>query len=151
MRRYFVTLLGPLAVLLVAAIVVHASGPRLGLGVMLLTLATFVVAPAWGGWLLVVRAKVSPWAAAFCGPALLFIDTFVFGYLPSLVAGRFSSVENHAPDKLILGSPELTLLVGMLVGYALLFPLSLGIAGIGAYIGVRDLRKAAKPKVNLGQ
>jgi hypothetical protein len=143
MRRYIVTLLGPLAVLLVGAVVVHASGPRTGLGLMLLTLGTFVVAPAWGGWLLVVRANVSPWAAAFSGPALVFVDTFIFGYLPSLLAGRFSSVENHVPDKLLLGSPELTMLVGMLVGYLLLFPVSLGIAGLGAYVGVRDLRRAA--------
>jgi len=33
-------------------------------------------------------------------------------------------------------------LVGMLIGYILLFPISLGIAGLGAYIGVRDLRRS---------
>jgi hypothetical protein len=141
-ERYAVILLGPLVILLVDAVFVHVF--PLSLGVMLLTAGAYLVAPAWAGWLLVTRAKVSPWAAAFSGPVLLFIDAFIFGYLPSLAIGRFSSVAHHAPDKLILGSPEFTTLIGFLVGYLLLFPISLGIAGIGAYIGVRDLRNSQR-------
>ena len=44
MERYIVTLLGPLTVLLVSAIFVHASSPSLSLGVMLTTLGAYLIA-----------------------------------------------------------------------------------------------------------
>jgi hypothetical protein len=142
MDRYVTTLVGPLAVLLIAAIFVHAFS--LSLGVMLLSVGALILAPAWAGWLLVVRAKISPWAASFSGPLLMLVDVFIFGYLPSLALGRFSSAMPDVPEKLVLGSPQLTLFVGVLVGYLLLFPISLAIAGLGAYIGFRDSRTSQR-------
>jgi hypothetical protein len=138
--RYLRTLAPPLVLLLLSAIFVHVASVY-SLGAMLVTLGAYLIAPAWGAWLLVVRERISPWAAAYCGPALIFIDVFLFGYLPSLALGRLSALEQHASDRLHM-SPEVMVLVGMLIGYILLFPIVLGIAGLGAYIGVRDLRRS---------
>jgi hypothetical protein len=142
MGRYVRLLAGPLLLLFVSAVFVQVVS-TVSFASMLVSLGALVIAPAWAGWLLVVRAKVSPWAAAFCGPALLFVDAFVFGYLPSLALGRISELSQQAADNPLLASPGLTVLAGMLIGYLLIFPISLGLAGLGAYIGARDLRRAS--------
>lgn len=142
MERYFRTIFGPLALLLFAAFLLQVS--PLFLGVILLSSIAQIIAPAWAGWLVVTRLGYSLALATFSGPLLLFINVFIFGYLPLLTLGKFPSLEGVARENLILDSTALTYLLGMLAFYILWLPVSLIVTALGAYLGVRHMRRPAE-------
>jgi hypothetical protein len=142
LERYFATILGPLAMLLFAAFLLYSF--PLFIGVILLSSAAQVIAPAWAGWLLVSRLDYSVSLASFSGPLLHFVNVFAFGYLPLLVLGKLPSLEGVAPEELIHNSVALTNLLGMVMFYVLWLPVSLAVTALGAYLGVRMRRHAAR-------
>ncbi|MEZ0231497.1 MAG: hypothetical protein ACAH12_01550 [Methylophilaceae bacterium] len=140
MKRYLTILSGPILMLFLSAILVHVS--VLGPEVIVLNTIIQIFALALGGWLLSTRLKFSISAASFSGPLLLFIDIFLFGYIPSILFGQFPPMpEEISPNQLVLGSFQLTALLGILSAYVFLFPVSLAVAAIGSYIGVRGNRR----------
>ena len=101
MKRYLATLTGPILLLLFSAWLFHVS--VLIPVAIILNAAIQIFALALGGWLLSTKLGFSVSKASFSGPALLFIDYFLFAYLPNVVFAPIPQLTDAITSNLILG------------------------------------------------
>jgi len=139
MKRYFLTLKGPLLILLITGALSELDKSN-AFSVLFILAQLFAI--ALGGWLLSRDLKQSIGTASYSGAVLLCIYIIIVVLLPFILfPPTFPTPTDIETKKLLFGSFHLTLLIGVSVAYMLFLPVSMAISAFGAYLNVLKNKK----------
>ena len=134
MKRYFLTLKGPLIILLITGALSELDKSN-AFSVLFILAQLFAITS--GGWLLSRDLKQSIGTASYGGAVLLCIYIIIVVLLPLILfPPTLPTPTDIQTKKLLFGSFQLTLLIGISVSYLLLLPVSMALAAFGAYLNV---------------